>query len=139
MQGTSLLILSQLMWAIATVIGKKLLAQTSPLLFTAVVLPLAGLMFLPVLAFYNFNKDIKPLLSGNIWLIVIYTVFWLVLGELLFNLGLNKLNPVVATLLTFTLPVFTAIISIVFLGEQLSWKIVFGSLLIFSGVLVISR
>lgn len=137
--GYLLIIISQLMWATATVIGKKLLVSTSPILFTAVVLPLAGLMFLPVLAFYNFNRDIKPLLSGNFWLIVIYTLFWLVLGELIFNAGLSKLNPVVATLLTFTLPVFTAIISVVFLGEQISLKLVLGSTLIFSGVLVLSR
>lgn len=137
--GILLLILSQLMWAVATVIGKKLLTQTSPLLFTAIVLLLSGLMFLPIIFFFDFNKEIKPFLTGNIVLIIIYTLFWLVLGELLFNAGLSRLSPTVAALLMFTLPLFTALISIIFLKEPLTLRLIIGAILILSGVFVISK
>ncbi len=139
MSGAVLLILSQLMWAGATVIGKKLLVTTSPVLFTAVVLPLAGLLTLPLLVFYNFSRDIRPLITDNLGLVVVYTLLWLVIGELTFNAGLSKLSPVVATLLTFTLPLFTTLISVIFLGEKLSWQIIIGAVLIFSGVTVLTR
>lgn len=138
--GVLLLIISQLMWAIGTVIGKKLLTNIPPILFTAIALLLSGLMLIPTFFFYNFQKNIKPILTNtNIILLVIYCLVWLVLGELIFNAGLSKLSPIVATLLTFTLPLFTALISVMFLGEKITWQLVVGAILIFSGVVVLVR
>jgi drug/metabolite transporter (DMT)-like permease len=128
------------MWAIGAVIGKKILNNVPPLLFTAIALLLSGLILIPSFFFYNFQKNIKPLLTGtNIILLVIYCLVWLVLGELIFNAGLSKLSPIVATLLTFTLPLFTALISVVFLGEKITWQLVLGAVLIFSGVVVLAK
>lgn len=89
--------------------------------------------------FFDFNKEIKPFLTGIIVLIILYTLFWLVLGELVFNAGLSRLSPTVAALLMFTLPLFTAVISAFVFKEPLTLRLIIGAILIISGVLVISK
>ena len=71
---------------------------------------------------------------------VAYTaLFASLLAYVAWNNGVKVMGPATASLFSYLTPVFTALLGIVVLGEQLHWYHLIGGLLTFTGLLIATR
>ena len=124
-------------WAIYTALIKKK-QNLPPLVFLYVTIFLGTLLAVPGAVMENMNID------GGImsWLVfdaqtlgvfMYVGIFPSILAYLMFNYGANVLGPNVAANFAYLLPVFTALISIFWLNEELRWFHFVGQILVFIG------
>jgi drug/metabolite transporter (DMT)-like permease len=64
---------------------------------------------------------------------VLASFFWMVLGEVLFTMGISRTTLSNAAVLTLTLPLFTVSLGVLFLGEALSVRFLLAWALIVAG------
>lgn len=129
--GEVLVILAQVVWAIALLLQKKVVGNVDPLTVTFVS-SLAGSL---VLTPFILTKDISISRVDLMYLIIAGTL-WIAAGEFIYISGLKLTTASRASLLALTFPVFVTVLAIIFLGEQITWKFILASILIATGIIV---
>lgn len=131
--GDFLILLSTFLWALYSVLAKKLTHTLSPLEVTAYSI----LMALPFLHGASFvERRFVPMapLSPELILLFLYMgIFPSLIAYLCWTEGIRALGPNRAIAVYNTIPVFSAVMAIVILGEPLHRAQVVGGLVVMAG------
>ncbi|MCL2131428.1 MAG: DMT family transporter [Lentimicrobiaceae bacterium] len=128
----TMLTFSMLFWGTSFVFTAALLPVLDPIsiIFTRLLIA-AVLLWVIVLLFFRKQKLPKPLLKW-VFLLALFEPFIYFLGE---TYGLQRISPVVASIIISTIPVFTAIVMRIFFQAKLSAVNFLGIFISLSGVL----
>ncbi len=135
--GQLAVLLATLSYAVALVFSRKYLRGTKPVVQSTMILTVATAVMWTVTPVVN-----RPLVLPSTlltWVAVTWLgLLGLCIAYLLF-FYLNKVwGPTRASLVTYVFPVVGVFLGIIFLGEQLSWNMVTGSLLVVGGIVVVN-
>ncbi len=134
--GAFIMLLAAICWAVYTVAGKKILRDYSAIASTTITFIIGTLCFLPLLATNQLPEKISPV--G--WLSVFYLgIASGVLGYLLYNSALSKLEASKAGVFLYTIPIFAMVLSAIFLDEVVTWTIIAGAALVIYGIYLTER
>lgn len=123
-----------LFWAIYTVYLVKRPSNLSPVLFMFFTTVFGFLLALPVTVYELTITQTQLSISFEVLLALIYVgIFPSIASYLLFNYGVSVLGSQTASLCAYLIPVFTAIIGIVFLEEAIEVFHIGGQSLVFIG------
>ncbi|MCJ7699641.1 DMT family transporter, partial [Candidatus Bathyarchaeota archaeon] len=138
LQGSLLLLLTPLMWAGYTLLGKKVMEKYDPFLVVAYVSILGGLLLVPFsLAEKSFHLIAAVSLQG--WLFILFLAFTCsLLGYYIWFYVMKQVKAAVASSFLFGEPLVTALFAITFVGEQITVSVVAGGLLVFVGVVLVT-
>jgi drug/metabolite transporter (DMT)-like permease len=138
LQGTLLLLLTPLMWAGYTLLGKKVMEKYDPFLVVAYVSILGGLLLVPFsLAENSFHLITAVSLQG--WLFILFLAFTCsLLGYYIWFYVMKQVKAAVASSFLFGEPLVTALFAITFVGEKITVSVVAGGLLVFVGVVLVT-
>jgi len=130
--------LAPLSWAIYTVTSKALTRRLDSSAVTALA------MFLGTIPLFFFirAKDFQVLgaMTISAWAVLLYlSYFSTALGYTVWVVALKKLPSTKVASFVYLIPVFSVIIGRIFLKEQITLPIVFGALLLLSGVYIVNR
>lgn len=130
---------TSLCWACGFVLFKIILANTDPLVLASVRM----LLLLPVLGLFTVlpletRSSIRHLRGSNIFTIFLGGLISLGVGDTLLYIGLENAKANVVAPLASTTPLFAAIIAISFLNERVSKRVVFGTLLVTAGTMLLT-
>lgn len=127
--GIIIALISTMSWAICTVLLKKLGEKLEPIAMTAFKALLASLILFIIIYFTGTKINIG---IENIVPIAISGILGIAIGDSLFFASLNRLSPLILSLMLFVGPdVFSGIFGLIFLKEMpsiLSWVGIFGIL-----------
>jgi len=139
--GDLFMLISIFLWSIHTVLYKNMshLFNTRAIFL---LMMLAGLLVtLPFAVFEGFLSDwawVRHIRINHIWAILALTIFPSVLAFLFWNYSLTKISANRVAIFQYLIPVYTTIISIIFLDERLQVFHICGGVLILVGVLLVS-
>lgn len=139
--GDLFMVISMTIWSVHTIVYKNrshlfnrrtifLLMMMTGL---AVTLPFAVVE--GYLSDWAWTGQIQP---RHIWAMLALTIFPSVLAILFWNYALTKISANQAAIFQYLIPVYTTVISIMFLGEHLRLFHICGGILILTGVLLVS-
>lgn len=139
--GDLFMLISILIWSVHTIIYKnKSHLFNSRTIF--LLMMMAGLVVtLPFAVLEGYLSDwvwARQIQLHHIWAILALTIFPSVLAILFWNYALTKISANQVAIFQYLIPVYTTIISIIFLGEHLQLFHICGGILILAGVLLVS-
>jgi len=137
MKGELLILLSQVAWAVSGLFMKKFVQNTNPFLATSLIVLIGAILLSPILVY--FSKEVKSFSSQKIILSILIAIFWIILGEILYLSGLNKISLSKASLLALTFPFYATLLGMIFLGEKIDLKFIFASLLMIAGYIFLVK
>ncbi|HDN81398.1 MAG TPA: hypothetical protein ENG41_01580, partial [Methanomicrobia archaeon] len=139
MLGELLTILSAVIWAFSSVFYKAGLKEMKPTTVNT-IRPIVALIFLfGVLIITGNFEEIFELTARDLLYIVLATLFGLVIGDLLYMFSLRAVGIARAYPISNTYPLFTIFLATLFIGEIISFKVIFGSILIIVAIFLISE
>lgn len=140
-QGDLLMVLATLDWALYSLLLRRWSAHFQLPPFTLLgALVLLGLLMLSPLYLWEFSQGARFELSlANIAAIVYTALFASVIAYQLWNIGLRELGPSRTAMSNYLMPVFTAMLGWLLLGEGLRPYHWWGGALILSGLLLAGR
>jgi len=135
--GDLWMLIAVVSWAIYTALVKNK-PKLPPLVFLYITVILGTFFAIPgaIIENANITGGMMSWLSFDakiFWVFVYVGIFPSILAYLMFNYGASVLGPNVAATFAYLLPVFTALISIFLLNEELRWFHFVGQLLVFIG------
>lgn len=123
-----------LSWAIYTAYLVKKPQGIPPIAFLVVIILWGILLALPFAAWEVFEGKVDIQFNQTVVFSLIYVgIFPSVCSYLFFNHGVSVLGSQTASLCAYLIPVFTAIIGILFLQEAIHWFHIVSQLLVFVG------
>jgi drug/metabolite transporter (DMT)-like permease len=137
--GSLILLLTPLLWASYTLLGRKMMEKYDPFLVVAYVNVIGGLCLVP---FSFAENSFHLILSMNLheWLAILYlAVTCSLLGYYIWFRVLRRVGATVTSTFLFAEPLVTAIFAVTFAGENLNLLTALGGLLILSGVYLVSK
>jgi drug/metabolite transporter (DMT)-like permease len=137
--GSLILLLTPILWASYTLGGKRLIEKYSPFLVVAYVSIIGGLFLVPFSLAENSLQGILTL-SLQAWGAVLYlAVTCSFVGYFIWFYVMGRVKAAVASSFLFAEPLVTVLFASAFIGENITPVILAGGLLIFTGVLLITR
>jgi DME family drug/metabolite transporter len=127
-----------LCWGLGVVLFKIILTNNNPFVLTAgrMVFLIPTLIVLSTLS--HVRKPSKKKWTKNQLILALFSgLIALGIGDTLLYLGLYSTNINIVTPLTSTTPIFSAMIAILFLGENMSKKIILGTILVTVGTMLL--
>jgi len=136
--GSLVLLLTPLMWAGYTLLGKKVMEKYDPFLIVAYVNILGGLLLVPFsLAENSFHLIFA--MSLRSWLLILFLAFTCSLvGYFIWFYVLKRVRAAVASSFLFAEPLVTALFATTFVGEKITLFAIGGGILVFIGVLLVT-
>jgi drug/metabolite transporter (DMT)-like permease len=128
------LLLAVISWALYTVVGKVVLQKYSPLVSTTFACALGSLMLLPFAIAETSLSDITQASVATWFWIVEMAVLVTVISFLWWYRGVQEVGASKAALFINFMPISAVLMAFLFLGEELTFHHIIGSLLIFFGV-----
>ncbi len=123
-------------WAFYTYYAKDALGESTPLQASTWAILLGLSMILVFVPFEPFPSVIAPKVWGSLTYLGICGS---VLGFVWYYEGVKKIGPVKTSVFNNLIPIFAMIISMVLLKETLQTYMIYGSILVIGGVLIINR
>ena len=137
--GSLILLLTPILWASYTLGGKRLIEKYSPFLVVAYVNIIGGLFLVPFSLAENSLHGILTL-SLQAWGAILYlAVTCSFVGYFIWFYVMSRVKAAVASSFLFAEPLVTVLFATAFIGENITPLILAGGLLIFTGVLLITR
>jgi drug/metabolite transporter (DMT)-like permease len=138
-KGDSLILVAVITWALYTILSKKALEKYPPLYVTGVALTAGFILFVPIglpsaLA-QNYGAVTKTGLASLLYLALVTSV----LGYLIWNWGLSKLEASKVSVVSNLQPIIAALLGWTFLGEAVTVRFVLGAGLALAGVFLTER
>lgn len=139
--GDILMLLAVFSWSVYTVYVGKKPKGLSPLVFLYITTVLGVVMAVPAVIWEWQVGDLMFVMNATNSVALIYVgIFPSILSHLFFNYGVEVLGAQSASLCSYLLPIFTALIAILFLGESIQLYHVISQALVFVGLfLALSR
>ena len=136
--GSLILLSTPILWAAYSLVGKKVLEKYDSFLVVAYVTMLGGLFLLPFsLAENSFHQIFT--MSLNTWLAVLFlSVTCSVIGYYIWFYVLKRVGAATTSSFLFAEPLVTVLFAVVFVGEEVSFFVLLGGLLIFVGVYLVT-
>lgn len=136
--GDLLAILAALVWAIYSVLTKKISAFGYHTIQTTRRIFFYGLLFMiPTLPFFNFHWQLAPFYQP------VYLLNLLFLGLLAsavcfvtWNLAVKRLGATKTSVYIYLVPVITVVTSVIVLNEKVTWMAVLGTMMTLFGLLI---
>lgn len=137
LMGDGLALVSALMFALNTIIGRRVRGRVSTLAYTSVLYSTAALVSLVIIA----ADDITSLDCGtnNLLCGLGLAVFCTLLGHSVFNWGLRFEKAAFVALTTLLEPVFGTAMGMVLFGEMPSLLVLAGGAVVLAGVYLFAR
>ncbi len=136
--GSMILLSTPALWTAYSLVGKKVLEKYDPFLVVAYVTMLGGLFLLPISVAENSLHQISAM-SLNAWLAVLFlAVTCSVIGYYIWFYVLKRVGAAVTSSFLFAEPLVTVLFAVVFVGEEVSFFVLLGGLLIFLGVYLVT-
>ena len=137
--GSLILLLTPILWASYTLGGKRLIEKYSPFLVVAYVSIIGGLFLVPFSLAENSLQGILTL-SLQAWGAILYlAVTCSFVGYFIWFHVMSRVKAAVASSFLFAEPLVTVLFATVFIGENITPPLLVGGLLIFTGVILITR
>lgn len=129
--GDLIMLAAVLCWAVYNIISKKVMERYSPIVVTTYSFMVCALILLPFFI-YDLSSGFIQHTTIKSWSSVIYmAIFPSVIGYLSMQTGVHRLGAGKASVFINLVPIFSAVMSVIFLGETLSTiKILSGALII---------
>ena len=137
--GSLILLLTPVLWASYTLGGKRLIEKYSPFLVVAYVNIIGGLFLVP---FSLAENSLRGILTLNLqaWGEILYlAVTCSFIGYFIWFYVMNRVKAAVTSSFLFAEPLVTVLFATALIGETITPLILTGGLLIFAGVLLITR
>ena len=137
--GSLILLLTPILWASYTLGGKRLIEKYSPFLVVAYVSIMGGLFLVP---FSLAENSLQGILTLNLqeWGAILYlAVTCSFVGYFIWFYVMSRVKAAVTSSFLFAEPLVTVLFAMVFIGENITLPLLIGGLLIFTGVLLITR
>ncbi|MGD0070507.1 MAG: EamA family transporter [Candidatus Bathyarchaeia archaeon] len=136
--GTLILLSTPVMWAVYSLLGKKIMQKYDTFLVVAYVSLLGGLCLIPFSLAENSFTQIF-MLGTSQWLGVLYlSLTCSLLGYYIWFYVLKKAGATASTFL-FAEPVVTVLFAVTFVNETLYPSVLAGAILIFIGVFLVTN
>jgi drug/metabolite transporter (DMT)-like permease len=137
--GSSILLLTPLLWAVYTLMGKSVLEKYDPFLIVAYVNILGGLCLIPFsLAEGSFYEALTMNISE--WSAILYlAITCSLLGYFIWFHVMKQANASVTSSFMFAEPIITVLFATVFLNEHITILTVAGGFAVFAGVYLVTR
>jgi drug/metabolite transporter (DMT)-like permease len=133
--GDLIILLSVVIWGLYSVIGRKIMFVRSPLSATALS-TFIGTPILCLLAAWELHSTPLNLgLPGTLAVVYVGAVP-AALGFYVWNAGMKRLGPAIATIFINTLPLYGALLGYVFLDEPIGFPHLAGGALIIAGGII---
>lgn len=138
--GSSILLFTPVMWATYTLIGKKVMEKYDPFLVVAYVNMLGGLCLIPFSLAENSFHEVF-VMNINEWSAILYLAFTCsLLGYFIWFHVMNQVKAALTSSFMFAEPLITVFFATtIFADEKITLFTVAGSLLIFTGVYLVTR
>lgn len=127
------LVLVQVLFGALSVAGKIAFTGFPPLALAALRVSTAAV----ILWFLHAIMVRERVAPRHLPKLALYSLFGIVGNQILFMMGLERTDPVAATVLVTTIPVFTLLVAVLFRVESLGWRKIVGIVLAFVGVVVL--
>lgn len=138
--GGVALLIAALTWSLMSVLIKRVPEQYSPIVVTSYGTIVAIIVLTPLAIPRLINLDFHAMAEPSIWGGLLYLgVISTACGFLLWNRGLQMLNAASGGLFFFFQPIVGTFLGWLLLGEQIGVSFWVGTVLIFSGVLLVIR
>lgn len=138
-RGDVLMVLAVLSWGLYSVLLQRWSLQVPGLVLMAALLLCGVPLLLPVFLWEQARLGPMPLTWHAAGAIVYTAVFASLLAYVAWNQGVRVLGPTTASLFSYLVPVFTALLGVLLLQEQLHWYHLGGGLLTFLGLIIATR
>ena len=137
--GSLILLSTPVLWAVYSLLGKKVMERYDPFLVVAYVTILGGLCLVPFsLAENSLHRIFTMSLYG--WLAILFlSITCSLVGYYIWFYVLKQVGAAVASSFLFAEPLVTVLFAVMFVGEELSLSVLAGGLLIFIGVYLVTR
>ena len=139
--GDLFMLISICFWSIHTVVYKKKAHHINPQKIFLLMMMAGLIVTLPIALVEGYVKNwvwVYEIRPKHIAAILALTIFPSVLALLFWNYALTKISANKVAIFQYLIPVYTTIISIIFLGERLQVFHISGGILILVGVLLVS-
>jgi drug/metabolite transporter (DMT)-like permease len=137
--GSLILLSTPFMWAAYTLLGKKIMEKYDPFLVVAYVNILGAICLVPFSIAENSFGKISAL-NFNEWSAILYLALTCsLLGYFIWFKVMNQTKAAVVSSFLFAEPLITVIFAAAFIQEQITPFTIIGGLLIFGGVLLVSK
>lgn len=134
MKGLIFIVIAQLCWAGELVMVKKFFPQANPI-FMLLVSSVVGILFYAPLFFLSGQK----IENNNIVLLVALGLLSWIIPQILYVKGIQLApNAFVATMTTLVMPLFSILLSAIFLKEAITWKFAVGGTFMIVGFIILS-
>lgn len=131
--GDILVFLAAASWAVYSITGKFVMGHVSPLLATTYSC-FFGLIFLYPAMFLELSEGTPVSFSWQAVVAIIYLGVMAVLAQFLWNRGVQEIGPDKTAYYYNLMPLFTAILASLFLGEEIHWYHLIGGAMVLLGV-----
>jgi len=139
MRGELLALLAALLWGIAPILDKIALSNGVSI-YTATIIRLIGAIVAIVAVSLMLNQmDLTGFDMKRICLLLIAGVIAGAIAMVFYYTALRILGASRTVPLTAIYPMFTALFSVLFLGEHVSLRLVVGTVLIVVGIILVSE
>lgn len=138
MLGNLFVLLAVIGEVLFTIFRKKQSFNTHPLTTTAMVILFAFLLFLPIGVYQSLKYDWTQIRWMDLLPMFYYGAFCSVIGYSCWFSGISKVNASVAAGFTGVMPVSSVLLSLILLGEKMTWYHIIGMSLAMMGVYTIA-
>lgn len=138
--GNFLLLSSTLSWIFYEMVSKKLFKKYNALTITFYTFLIGGVTFMPLALMDLTRMDSGFFLKKEFYIgIPITIIFTSTLAYYLWQWGISKLDVVRAGFFQYLNPVVSTIFSFFFLGEPITQSFIFGTVFIFTGLIIAEK
>ncbi|GGI87698.1 DMT family transporter [Halopseudomonas pertucinogena] len=138
-RGDILMLLAVLSWGLYSVLLQRWSLPVPGLVLMAALLLCGVPLLLPIFLWEQARLGPMPATAHAAGAIVYTAVFASLLAYVAWNHGVRVLGPATASLFSYLVPVFTALLGVLLLQEPLQWYHLAGGLLTFLGLIVATR
>jgi len=138
-RGDILMLLAVLSWGLYSVLLQRWSLPVPGLVLMAALLLCGVPLLLPIFLWEQARLGPMPATAQAAGAIVYTAVFASLLAYVAWNHGVRVLGPATASLFSYLVPVFTALLGVLLLQEPLHWYHLAGGLLTFLGLIVATR
>ncbi|TET04229.1 MAG: EamA family transporter [Promethearchaeota archaeon] len=139
MTGELIAIFAVLTFVVSNVIFRKTEQHASPVFINFFRTAIGTLTFILVAVILGIFTDIF-LLPWNLWIITFLSfLFGQVIGDTAYFKAQKELGTTLTLAISMTFPLFTVILSLIFLNSTFNYKIILSIVLIGSGIIVIGK
>jgi DME family drug/metabolite transporter len=126
-------------WALSSVLTKALAPRFHPLTLNLLRCLGASIALWALIPFYPGVQSLFQAPPASVLFLVISALLGICLGDTIYIKGLKMINVTLAfPLAQSSMPVFTLIAAVLFLGERMSWSLAAGTALVIGGIYLIA-